>query len=83
MEAPAGKTKALILFRLRRSDTFTPRIVILLTKVDLLSQAERSVKEQILTVEHLLSRTRSEAAAIRSALDDVELLLRGVETPPA
>jgi GTP-binding protein EngB required for normal cell division len=49
----------------------------------MMRQAERSVKEQLLTVEHLLTRTRSEAGAIRSALDDVELLLRGVETPPA
>jgi GTP-binding protein EngB required for normal cell division len=49
----------------------------------MMRQAERSVKEQILTVEHLLSGTRSEARAIRSALDDVELLLRGVEAPPA
>lgn len=51
--------------------------------ISMMRQAERSVKEQSLTVEHLLSRTQSEAEVIKSALKDIELQLRGVETSPA
>jgi len=43
-------------------------------------QAERNAKDQILTVEHLLSRTQSEAEVIKSTLNDVELQLPGRET---
>lgn len=51
--------------------------------LSMMRQAERNVKEQILTVERLLSRTQSEAEAIKGALNDVEVQLRGVETSPA
>jgi hypothetical protein len=36
--------------------------------------AERSVREQILTIEALLSRTRSDSQAIRASLSEMELM---------
>jgi hypothetical protein len=48
--------------------------------ISMMRQAERNAKDQILTVEHLLSRTQSEAEAIKNALNDVERQLRRVET---